>query len=647
MNRRGWRVVIGSAFLMWGAVGNAQTTAGLATTVVFPLSAQTASFAGEITVFNPGPNTLTASVAFYEGNNSGSPGPKICNDITVSPGRSLQTMLATQCALASGGHFGIVVVADKAVPQANAFYGFMRVQTPQGQGFTVEGFPISNFNNQVSHATGLKRQASSPTFQTNCFVGSLDQPVDYELKLFNDTTGAQIGGTLSGSLQPFQQFRYLDVFGANGVNAPAGDQFNVRAQFTPTSGGNANLIGFCTVQDNTSFGADFRIAKSYGSPSGSFFAQGGNTFGTTAKLGTLDAQPLELYVSNQRIVRYDTKANVVAGISENAVNPAASSQTIAGGGLLSGGSSCIVNGVNVPCRNETSAMDATVSGGAANRAFASDSTVSGGFGNLASSSDAVVSGGAANTASGFAASVAGGLGNTASGSYSFAAGGFQNTASGTQSFAAGHNAAATLAQCAVFGFFLNNGIANCKGLTNVVRVMANHGFSVDWGPANGAGGGTWWVEINDITPCRPLNTYTNAYLSCSGVWTNNSDRNKKERFAAVDAQAVLAKVIALPVTEWSYKVQPEVRRIGPVAQDFHAAFGIGQDDLTIASTDEAGVAFAAIQGLHALLQEKNERIDALEKRLRSGEEQLAQLQSQMKTLLEAANARQVATSTVR
>src|SRR5207245_3916009 len=143
---------------------------------------------------------------------------------------------------------------------------------------SVEGFPVGNFSDQVSHSTGLKRQAAAPTFQTNCFVGSLEQPVSYQLKLFNDTTGAQIGGTLTGSLNAFEQFRYLDVFGPAGVHAPAGDQLNVRAQFTQTSGGTANLIGFCTVQDNTSFGADFRIAKSFGSPSNSFFVQGGNTF---------------------------------------------------------------------------------------------------------------------------------------------------------------------------------------------------------------------------------------------------------------------------------------------------------------------------------------------------------------------------------
>jgi len=265
---------------------NAQTTAGSGTTLVIPVTSQSASFVSEVTVFNPGPTLLTASVKFYEANNSSVPGSKSCNDLSVSANRSVQFQLATQCALGAGdgSRFGLIVITDKAVPPTHAFYGYSRVQNPQGIGFSVEGFPVQDFNNQVSHATGLKKQAATPTYQTNCFVASLDQAVSYELKLFNDATGAQIGGTLAGSLQPFQQFRYLDVFGSKGVNAPAGDRTNVRAQFTQTSGGSANLIGFCTVQDNMSFGAAFRRAKSFGSPSSSFFAHGGHAFGTTALL---------------------------------------------------------------------------------------------------------------------------------------------------------------------------------------------------------------------------------------------------------------------------------------------------------------------------------------------------------------------------
>jgi hypothetical protein len=52
-----------------------------------------------------------------------------------------------------------------------------------------------------------------------------------------------------------------------------------------------------------------------------------------------------------------------------------------------------------------------------------------------------------------------------------------------------------------------------------------------------------------------------------------------------------------------------------MAQDFHAAFGLGTDDKHIATVDADGVALAAIQGLNQKLEEKNARIAELERRL--------------------------------
>jgi uncharacterized coiled-coil protein SlyX len=52
-----------------------------------------------------------------------------------------------------------------------------------------------------------------------------------------------------------------------------------------------------------------------------------------------------------------------------------------------------------------------------------------------------------------------------------------------------------------------------------------------------------------------------------------------------------------------------------MAQDFHAAFALGRDDQHITSTDEDGVALAAIQGLNEKLEEKDAKIDALEAKL--------------------------------
>jgi len=108
-----------------------------------------------------------------------------------------------------------------------------------------------------------------------------------------------------------------------------------------------------------------------------------------------------------------------------------------------------------------------------------------------------------------------------------------------------------------------------------------------------------------IGTLNPTNKLMVVNARCDGSsWINASDRNLKQGFAGVDAQAVLARVAALPVTTWSYKAQPEQKHLGPVAQDFHAAFGLGADDVSIATVDESGVALAAIQGLNEKVEEQ-------------------------------------------
>jgi Flp pilus assembly pilin Flp len=102
----------------------------------------------------------------------------------------------------------------------------------------------------------------------------------------------------------------------------------------------------------------------------------------------------------------------------------------------------------------------------------------------------------------------------------------------------------------------------------------------------------------------------------------SSDRNKKANFAAVNVREVLARVVALPIETWNYLSQgPSVRHIGPMAQDFRASFGVGEDDTHINLVDANGVALAAIQGLYQLVQEQAAVITLLEIRLAALEEQ--------------------------
>jgi len=110
-----------------------------------------------------------------------------------------------------------------------------------------------------------------------------------------------------------------------------------------------------------------------------------------------------------------------------------------------------------------------------------------------------------------------------------------------------------------------------------------------------------------------------------------SDRNVKENFKPVNARAVLEKVSHLPVTEWNLLSQrADIRHIGPMAQDFHAAFGVGEDDRHISTTDADGVALAAIQGLNEIVKEKDARIQTLEK-------DVADLKAMVSTLLQKSN----------
>src|SRR5205085_1241241 len=89
--------------------------------------------------------------------------------------------------------------------------------------------------------------------------------------------------------------------------------------------------------------------------------------------------------------------------------------------------------------------------------------------------------------------------------------------------------------------------------------------------------------------------------SCTGCTTVTSDRNAKTNFAAVNTRSVLERVVGIPVQSWNYNSDSKtVRHIGPMAQDFRAAFSLGEDDKHINLLDEGGVALAAIQELYKI-----------------------------------------------
>lgn len=216
----------------------------------------------------------------------------------------------------------------------------------------------------------------------------------------------------------------------------------------------------------------------------------------------------------------------------------------------------------------------------ANIVYDNAGTVGGGSGNTAGSLSgtafsqqfATVGGGANNSASGVGSTIPGGLSNTASGDYSFAAG--QN--------------------CTTSG---NNTFAWCDGSAALNATTDNRFVAL-------ATSGFKFITTPD------LNTGVQVPAG-GGSWLTFSDHNAKRAFEFVDPQNILKRVCELPLSEWTYKSQGTVRHIGPMAQDFHEAFGLGVDDRHIATVDADGVALAAIQGLNQRLEAQNAEMQCL------------------------------------
>jgi hypothetical protein len=127
-------------------------------------------------------------------------------------------------------------------------------------------------------------------------------------------------------------------------------------------------------------------------------------------------------------------------------------------------------------------------------------------------------------------------------------------------------------------------------------------------------GNLWRISVSDTAGSTPgnLEFTTEEFVPrmridragnvySIGGFNGSSDRNLKENFRTVSPSEVLDKVTALPITRWNFKTDTGTEHIGPMAQDFYAAFSVGPDDKHIATVDADGVALAAIQGLNQKL----------------------------------------------
>ena len=131
----------------------------------------------------------------------------------------------------------------------------------------------------------------------------------------------------------------------------------------------------------------------------------------------------------------------------------------------------------------------------------------------------------------------------------------------------------------------------------------------------------------------PMARFNTTGLTVNGTFVSSSDRHLKENFKDVDSREVLERVAALPISLWNYKSDPGSRHLGPMAQDFYAAFGVGPDDKHITTVDEGGVALAAVQGLNQKVEEQTQEIQSLKQQNETLEARLSQMEATLKQLM--------------
>ena len=254
------RNVSKSTSVAYALAGSAAAQASFAssTEVVLPLAVNIAVYKTKVFVLNPNPAAIAVNVLYYQSNNGTAPaGLRPCTQLNMQGNQSASFDMGSQCGLTStDDNFGMLILQDAA--QTNEFFAYSRTETPDGIGFSVEGFPIENFSGETAHVLGLQSLATAPNYRSNCFVSSFADPVNWQVQLVQGGTETVLG-TITGSLAPFQTTRILDVFAAAGLS---GDYGNMRATFSTTDVSQPTYMGFCTLETSSNGSADFRIAKS-------------------------------------------------------------------------------------------------------------------------------------------------------------------------------------------------------------------------------------------------------------------------------------------------------------------------------------------------------------------------------------------------
>ncbi len=512
----------------------------------------------------------------------------------------------------------------------------------------IGGFSGNTVTNGVVAATisgGGLSDPDDPTSFNHVFDnhGTIGGGANNRVGLNDGDTDLQAGATIAG--------------GAN--NVASGNGATIAGGFTNTADGVLSFVGGGT--DNLAGGGGASVGGGVANEAGGFFAAigGGNSNLAAADFATIAGGGPADFADPESVNRVFDKYGTIGGGGGNTAgiddeNDGQRFATVGGGeGNTAGGQHATVGGGN---GNRASDGYCTVGGGDQNRAgfdFARSAdgqprgftsfyaTVSGGQFNVVDNSWATIGGGQSNTASGGSSTISGGRNNTADDGAATIGGGSDNFGGGELSTIGGGGNNIAAGSFSTIPGGRDNAANNSDSFAAGRRAKANHNGAFVWGDSTNADVTSFGTNTFTVRAAGGVRFYssTDTEAPAPGVelpagdsaWAAISDRNAKENFEPVDARRVLERLVTMPIETWNYKSQaPSIRHIGPMAQDFREAFGVGHDEKRISTVDADGVALAAIQGLHRIVQSQQHEIQSLRARLDSIERQRSDQQEASK-----------------
>ena len=375
------------------------------------------------------------------------------------------------------------------------------------------------------------------------------------------------------------------------------NNIGVNARYSAIGGGQDNNIAANSTYATIAGGGfnDIGTNSSYSAIGGGF----GNNIATNSTYATIAGGGFNDIGTNAR-------NSAIGGGYDNNIAVNSFSATIAGGYLNDIATNSYYSAIGGGYDNNIAASSAhaTIAGGYLNNIAASSlspSIAGGGFNDIGINSDySAIGGGSANTIADNA-------------KYATIPGGYLNFATNS-AFAAGSEAKAKHQGAFVWGDSTVADIASTSANSVTMRAAGGYRLFSNSGATAGvslAANGTAWAVI--------------------------SDRNVKKDFASVDARGILEKLAAMPITQWHYQWEDAVAtpHLGPMAQDFKAAFYPGRDDKSITTQEADGVALAAIQGLNQKVEAGSQRSEARIQSLETENAELKQIVNELKQLVGA------------